>query len=197
MSTFSDSHIAIAICEKMVGKMFACMRFKINMASFQIRKADANDETAILDCLAAAFEKYRHQYTPEAFADTVLDSETVHHRLREMSVFVAVSEGKIVGTIGCSSHGVEGHLRGMAVMPNWQGTMAASALLQTAETELVKNGCVRVTLDTTEPLIRAIRFYERHGYSPTGRISDFFGMRLYEYSKELSDPSKPHQRNEV
>ena len=32
---------------------------------------------------------------------------------------------------------------------------------------------------------RAIRFYERHGYRPTGRVSDFFGMELIEYAKEL------------
>lgn len=160
------------------------------MASFQIRKADVNDRAAILNCLAAAFEKYRDQYTAGAFADTVLDSDTIQHRLREMCVFVAASEGTIVGTIGCSVHatdsdGAEGHLRGMAVLPEWQGTEVASALLQAAEVELTKNGCTRVTLDTTEPLTRAIRFYERHGFSASGRVFDFFGMRLYEYSKKL------------
>jgi ribosomal protein S18 acetylase RimI-like enzyme len=42
-----------------------------------------------------------------------------------------------------------------------------------------------VTLDTTRPLQRAIRFYERHGYRQTGRVSDFYGMELIEYAKEL------------
>jgi DNA-binding transcriptional MerR regulator len=42
-----------------------------------------------------------------------------------------------------------------------------------------------VTLDTTEPLTRAIRFYERQGYSPSGRVTDFYGMKLYEYRKAL------------
>jgi len=154
---------------------------------FQIRKADASDGEAILVCLQAAFAPYREQYTPAAFADTVLDSETIQHRLRDMCVFAAISKGKIVGTIGCSASGVEGHLRGMAVLPEWQGTLLASALLQTAETELKKNGCAFVTLDTTEPLTRAIRFYERHGFSRSLRISDFFGMRLYEYTKSLAE----------
>jgi len=153
---------------------------------FQIRKADANDADAILACLGAAFEGYRCQYTPAAFADTVLDSETIQRRLREMSVIVAISEGTIIGTIGSGISGEEGHLRGMAVLPAWQGTRVASALLQTAERELLRNGCTYLTLDTTEPLQRAIRFYERHGFSATGRISDFFGMQLYEYSKSLS-----------
>ena len=67
---------------------------------FQIRKADANDADAILACLGAAFESYRCQYTPAAFADTVLDSETIQRRLREMSLIAAISEGTIIGTIG-------------------------------------------------------------------------------------------------
>jgi GNAT superfamily N-acetyltransferase len=73
----------------------------------------------------------------------------------------------------------------MAVLPHWQGTGVAEELLQAAEAELSGNGCMRVTLDTTEPLTRAIRFYEMHGFAASGRVTDFFGMRLYEYSKAL------------
>jgi hypothetical protein len=40
-----------------------------------------------------------------------------------------------------------------------------------------------VTLDTTEPLKKAIRFYLRHGYKPSGIVKDFFGMPLFEYEK--------------
>lgn len=91
-----------------------------------------------------------------------------------------------MGTIGGATHGADGHLRGMAVLPEWQGTGVASALLAAIEAELEKRGCTASTLDTTEPLARAIGFYAGHGYSPTGRVSDFFGMKLYEYSKKLS-----------
>jgi GNAT superfamily N-acetyltransferase len=153
--------------------------------SFHIRRADADDEEAILACLATAFSPYQSQYSTEAFADTVLDSSTIQRRFHEMRLFVAVSEGKIVGTIGCSAKGEEGHLRGMAVLPAWQGTTVASALLHAAESELLKNGCKYVTLDTTRPLLRAMRFYERHGFLASGRISDFFGMELLEYTKTL------------
>jgi len=43
----------------------------------------------------------------------------------------------------------------------------------------------RITLDTTEPLNRAIRFYEKNGYRPTGKIGRFYGMPLLEYSKAI------------
>ena len=74
----------------------------------------------------------------------------------------------------------------MAVLPEWQGQGIAPRLLQAAEEELAARGCVRITLDTTEPLLRAVRFYEKHGYRRTGRTTDFFGMPLHEYAKDLS-----------
>lgn len=130
----------------------------------------------------------------KAFLDTVLTPETVLTRLKEMAVFVAVEAktNRIVGTISCnmiSTH--EGHLRGMAVLPEWQGSLAASKLLARGEQELREAGCSIVTLDTTQPLQRAIRFYEKNGFHRTGRIADFFGMPLFEYQKTISLSAKP------
>lgn len=146
------------------------------------------DAAAILVCLAAAFEPYRTSYTPAAFADTVLTPETVQQRLEAMSIFVGLNGlDEVIGTISCSvvSRG-EGHLRGMAVLPRWQGRGIAETLLQAAEAELISRNCIRITLDTTEPLQRAMRFYERHGYRRSGKITDFFGMSLHEYVKQLT-----------
>jgi L-phenylalanine/L-methionine N-acetyltransferase len=152
---------------------------------FTIRRADSNDGEAILACLAAAFAPYHNSYTAAGLADTVLDSESVQRRLREMCVFVAVSQGNVVGTVACAASGEEGHLRGMSVLPDWQGSGVASALLQAAEAEIRNQRCTRVTLDTTEPLARAMRFYARHGFRLSGRVSDFFGMPLHEWVKFL------------
>lgn len=164
---------------------FAQEGFAPQVNSFQIRRASAVDGQVILACLAAAFAPFRDQYTPDAFADTVLDSFTVQERIREMCVFVAISAETIVGTIGCKAGSEEGHLRGMAVLPARQGSGVASVLLEAAETELRRAGCKFVTLDTTRPLERAVRFYERHGFVASGRVSDFFGMELFEYTKTL------------
>ena len=154
---------------------------------FSIRRAGESDAAGILECLRSSFEPYRETYTPEGFADTVLSQETIGRRLSEMSVFVAVSvAGEVIGTIGCAiaAEG-EGHIRGMAVLPAWQGRGAATDLLRAAEAELRARGCKRVSLDTTEPLIRAARFYEKNGYRASGRVADFFGMPLFEYVKPL------------
>src|SRR5207244_6363156 len=96
------------------------------------------------------------------------------------------NNAKIIGTIACAvvepNHG---RLRGMAVLPEHQGGGVAQDLLDVAETELRRADCARITLDTTAPLQRAIRFYERNGFRATGRVGDHFGMPLYEYEKRL------------
>jgi GNAT superfamily N-acetyltransferase len=155
--------------------------------SASIRPATPSDAEAILACLRAAFEPYRNRYTPEGFLDTVLTPTTIQERLAAMSVLVAVTlDGHTVGTVAYQVAGDEGHLRGMAVLPAHAGTGVAHQLLESAERELRDRGCSRISLDTTEPLRRAIRFYERHGFRPSGRVSDFFGMPLFEYGKELT-----------
>ena len=150
-----------------------------------IRPAQPGDEDGVLHCLAAAFEPYRKAYTPEAITDTTLTSASLALRLREMHVLVAIAQGEIVGTIAGSVHAGEGHLRGMAVLPAWRGSGLAARLLDAIEAWLKTNGCGRVTLDTTLPLTAAMKFYEKNGYRRSGRVTDFFGMPLVEYVKEL------------
>ena len=156
------------------------------MTGLTIRRALPGDAVAILGCLSAAFAPYREQYTPPAFADTVLDRASLQQRMQSMEVLVAVIDGVVVGTIAAAvSDEREGHLRGMAVLPEYKGTGVAGQLLNGVEAFLKKQGCTRVTLDTTLPLQAAIKFYAKHGYSFSGRTSDFFGMPLLEYSKRL------------
>ncbi len=154
-------------------------------AAVSIRRAITADMRGILDCLAAAFEPHRASYTHDAYLDTILTEETIIARLGSMRVFVAVAGDQIVGTIACSKQSAdEGHLRGMAVMPEWLGRGIAEKLLRAAEAELARQSCLRITLDTTEPLQRAMRFYEKHGYRRSGKTTDFFGMLLHEYVKD-------------
>ncbi|MGA9355158.1 MAG: GNAT family N-acetyltransferase [Terriglobales bacterium] len=160
--------------------------------SFTVRPAAEADSAGILACLHAAFEAYRSSYSVAAFADTVLTPATLQQRVATMRLFVAVSEvGEVIGTIGCqvveaSANSKEGHIRGMAVLPAWQGSGVAAQLLQSAEGELRTRGCSWISLDTTEPLVAAQRFYEKNGFSRSGKVTDFFGMPLIEYIKTLT-----------
>jgi ribosomal protein S18 acetylase RimI-like enzyme len=146
------------------------------------------DASAIQKCLAEAFAPYRAEYTAAAFADTVPEVAGVENRIRVMTCLVACEPaGEIVGTVGAQAVAPsEGHLRGMAIRPAWQGSQAAVQLLSAAESTLFEAGCDTVSLDTTRPLARAIRFYERQGFVATGRVQDFFGMPLFEYKKAIT-----------
>lgn len=117
----------------------------------------------------------------------MLTLETLRERMATMSVFVAARQAdEIVGTVACNVvTPQEGHVRGMAVRPAWHGAGVASELLASVESELRESGCSRISLDTTAPLERAMRFYERHGYRRSGKVTEFFGMRLFEYVKGL------------
>jgi predicted N-acetyltransferase YhbS len=156
-----------------------------------IRKATPQDMDAVLSCLRSAFAPYEHHYTAIAFQDTTLTRDSYPRRLKEMTVFVALDNSRgVVGTIACSAiRNGEGHLRGMAVLPECQASGIANRLLACAESELTQQNCSHITLDTTEPLQHAMRFYERHGYSRSGKVSDFFGMPLIEYVKVLKAKS--------
>ena len=152
-----------------------------------IRRAAERDAAGVLACLRAAFAPFEIAYTPEAFEDTVLTPELLRKRMATMSVLVAMDpEGAIVGTISCAPvGGGTGYLRGMAVRPDWHGRGVAEQLLAVAEGELRKNGCLRVTLTTTAPLKRAMRFYEKNGFRLSGKTADFFGMDVFEHIKIL------------
>lgn len=162
-------------------------------SSFRIRRAREEDVPGILRCLRVAFAPYRSEYSPGAFIDTVLTKMTARERLTSMHVLVAVEgPGEVVGSIawGPESETI-GHLRGMAVVPRRQGSGIAQALLDRALHEMARRGYRRVTLDTTAPLHRAVRFYRRNGFRPSGRVSDFFGMPLIERARRVGRDFRP------
>jgi RimJ/RimL family protein N-acetyltransferase len=167
--------------------------------TFTVRRAAPGDAAVVLDCLRAAFEPYREKYTPAAFEDTVLTADTVGGRFAAMAVYVAANpDGEVVGTVACGAvGGGDGHLRGMAVRPDWQGRGVAEELLVAAESELRRAGFGRVRLGTTRPLGRAVRFYEAHGYRASGTVGDYFGMELIEYVKPLGVPAAGPTLNDL
>ena len=153
-----------------------------------IRLASPGDAEGIANCLAVAFQPYRIDYTPGAFHDTILNVNGIIARMDKMTILVAENEiARLVGTVAFTAVSLdEGHIRGMAVVPDFQGKGVARQLLAAAETSLHNLGCSRATLDTTKLLERAILFYTRNGYRATGTVKDFFGMSLFEYMKILT-----------
>ncbi len=154
------------------------------------RLARESDVPGILECLRSAFGPYRSEYTVRAYRDTTLTQASAYRRLMDMAVWVVVGrDGTILATLSWARESSRtAHLRGMAVDPSWQGTGIAQQLLDRVVAEIEGEGIEEITLDTTLPLRRAARFYERNGFRRSGRVRDYFGIPLIEYRREVRYP---------
>jgi N-acetylglutamate synthase-like GNAT family acetyltransferase len=117
-----------------------------------------------------------------------MSEEIALRRINRMTLFVAIDQkDNIIGTIGWKNiDEKEGHIRGMAVHPNYQGKKSpATKLLQMVEEDARSRGVSFLTLDTTAPLKRAQDFYKKHGFRETGKRGNFFGITIYEFVKEI------------
>ena len=86
---------------------------------------------------------------------------------------VCVEDGRIVGTSSfCSSRFEQfpgwGEVISIYLLPEYMGKCYGKRLLETAVTELRKQGYANVFLWVLEENSRARHFYERFGFSPTG-----------------------------
>lgn len=91
--------------------------------------------------MAATFVPYQNEYTPAAFADTVLTPDSIRARMDRMRVLVASPQGEVIGTVaGAEGQAGQGHLRGMAVSGVHRGTGVAARLRMEIETWLVTQG---------------------------------------------------------
>ena len=108
-------------------------------------------------------------------------------RLAKTTIYVAATDDcAVAGTVCWQKLGTdEGHLRGMSVRPSHRGSGLADRLLARVEADIRAAGCAWVTLDTTAFLLAAIRFYEKHGYRRTGKVTDLHGVPIYEFAKKL------------
>jgi hypothetical protein len=65
-----------------------------------IRRAVADDASAVASVLYESFAEYEASYTPEAFAFTVSTPEQILERMREGPVWMALEGEKVTGTVG-------------------------------------------------------------------------------------------------
>ncbi len=106
--------------------------------------------------------------------------ETTRSRALDGECYVAVADGRIVGTATVAAGAMRdppGYARpGMAVVsqfavePGLQRAGIGSRLLRHVEDRAAELGASEVALDTAEGALHLIRYYERRGYAVVGRI---------------------------
>ena len=157
-------------------------------AKMQIRRAVRGDASAIAFLLYRSFVEYEASYTVAAFAATVSAPGEIRKRLGEGPIWVALRDGKIVGTVSAVPRGDALYIRGMAVDPQARGGGAGRALLNRAERFAVQGGFKSLFLSTTPFLLGAIRLYEGCGFCRNDDgPHDLSGTPLFTMKKILKD----------
>ena len=90
--------------------------------------------------------------------------------------FVALLDGKLIGSVMAGYEGHRGWLNYLAVLPEYQKKGYGRKLVEKAIIELEKLGCLKLNVQIRESNISAVRFYERLGFKDDHVVS--FGLRL-------------------
>lgn len=152
----------------------------------EIRRATREDIPAIASILLASFEEFRPLYTPGGFSATTPTSEAIDTRFEDGPAWVAVYDGRVVGTVAAVPGESGLYVRSMAVLPEARGRRTGELLLEEVEAFAHAQGCQRMFLSTTPFLGAAIRLYERFGFTRrnTGP-QDLHGTPLFSMEKFL------------
>ncbi len=131
----------------------------------QIRLAVMDEAEEIAQILVGAFGPLRGKYTTGAFAAVTPDADEIRDRFEEGPIWVALVEGKMVGTVSVLPEPDWLYIRSMAVLPETQGLGIGRKLLSVVEHYAVETGFSRLYLYTTYFLKGAIRLYESSGFT--------------------------------
>jgi putative acetyltransferase len=156
--------------------------------NIQIRAAVPDDAASIASVLHESFIEYQSQYTSEGFAATTPAPDQTRVRMSEGKVWVALLDGRIVGTVAVVAKGESLYIRGMAILPAARGARIGERLLKEIESFAIEHHYRRLFLSTTPFLSRAIRLYEKFGFRRNAEgPHDLFGTPLMTMEKILED----------
>jgi GNAT superfamily N-acetyltransferase len=156
-------------------------------AQINIRLAGSEDCAAIARVLYESFAEFRALYTEGGFAATTPGESQIEIRMAEGPVWVALSDGVIVGTVSAVKKGNAAYLRGMAVSAAARGFGVGSRLLDQVVRWARGEGLIHIFLSTTPFLASAIRLYEKSGFRRTGEgPHELFGTPLFTMQKRIS-----------
>ena len=153
----------------------------------EVRIARPEDSAAIAQVLREAFGAYREHYTDEAFAVVTPSADEIAKRCDEGPQWVAVLDGRIVGTVSVTVEEGDLYIRSMAVAPESQGHGVGHRLLAAVDEYAAGTDFDRIFLYTTYFAAGAKRLYEKHGYKwiRDTTADEWFGVPGLEMDKKL------------
>jgi ribosomal protein S18 acetylase RimI-like enzyme len=131
----------------------------------EIRTYDDNEHRyQVIDIWTSIFEHRDARNDPSLTIDKKL-------AMKDDLFFVALENDNIVGSIMAGYDGHRGWIYTVAVIPEKRKTKIGSKLLEHAEKELKKLGCVKINLQVYNSEEFVTDFYLKNGYKIEDRIS--------------------------
>ena len=137
---------------------------KASVLEVEIRRAVPGDEATIAVLILEAFAPFRDQYTPGGFEYTTPAADAITPRFDEGPMWLALIDGKPVGTVSGLPEEERFYIRSMAIKPTAQRGGIGQRLLETLEAFAIEAGFKKLYLYTTFVLPGAKRLYEKNGF---------------------------------
>ena len=163
---------------------------KIKKDKITIRLAWKNEIFKIHKIFLEAFKPYKKYYTKKAYDATVISPRQINDRLldNEVYILVAIYNSEIVGTVSVNKEDSSSfYICSMAVKPSFQGKGIGSYLLEEIIKLSVEKKVKTLSLESYDPLEKALNFYEFFGFEKTGKNRNYHGIEIFEMIKHIKD----------
>ena len=134
--------------------------------NWTIRKAGVSDAEALTECMHAAYMVYTSRLGGKVLPPMTVDYEK---EIRSYPVWVAESDGTLVGGLILMPENVYMTIGNVAVHPQFQGNGLGRNLMEFGEAEAKRQGYSELRLATHVLLTENISLYSHLGWSETGR----------------------------
>lgn len=152
-------------------------------------------ETAISEKEELEFGKFLHSRIRE-----YNNTHSSHHRevrkpgsIMPLNLILKDGEGNFIGGLSANTYWEWLEIDDFLVPEDLRGKGIGASLLQTAETIAIKRGCKRCFLSTFD--FQARTFYEKHGYSVTGKLDDYPPGSAYYWMRKDLRPITAAEKN--
>ena len=142
--------------------------------TWTLRKATLSDAQALAECMRAAYGVYRSRLKGKTLPPM---SVNYANEIQTYPVWVAESEGRLVGGLILMPEENHMTLANVAVHPQFQGNGLGRGLMALAEAQAKQHGYSELRLATHGALTENVSLYAHLGWSETGRDEDRVYMR--------------------
>jgi RimJ/RimL family protein N-acetyltransferase len=144
------------------------------MTAFEIRKLSAGDTGSVRALRQEALRLHPEAFSSDPERDAAVTDAQWHERLGAGRWFGAFFGGELVGMVAYTPSQSRktahtGELGSMYVRDSVRGSGAADALIEAALADAAAT-LEQISLTVNADNARAVRIYERHGFSAVGRM---------------------------